>query len=46
MYEAQKGYLSTSSAMTFNSRRHDVASLEHDVDQSWRLFIRDIARLR
>ena len=46
MYEAQKGYLSISSAMKFNSRRHDVVSIERDVDQSWRLFISDIARLR
>ena len=29
-----KGYLSTCSAMTSNSRRHDVTSIEHDVDQS------------
>ena len=43
---AQKGYLSTSSAMAFNSRRHDVTSIEHNVDQSWRLFICDVARLR
>ena len=31
---AQKGYLSTCLAMTFNSRRHDVTSIEHYVDQS------------
>ena len=27
-------YLSTCSAMTFNSRRHDVTSIEHNADQS------------
>ena len=45
-YVAWKGYLSTCSAMTLNSRRHDVTSIEHNVDQSGRLFIRDVARLR
>ena len=33
-YVAQKGYLSTSSAMKFNSCRHDVTSNERNVDQS------------
>ena len=32
--------------MMFNSHRHDVKSIEQDVDQSWRLFIRNVARQR
>ena len=40
---AQKGHLSTCSAMTFKIRRHDVTSIEHNVDQSCRLFICDVA---
>ena len=32
--------------MTFDSRRHDVTSIEHYVDQSWLLFIRDVSRQR
>ena len=39
---AQKCYLSTCSAMTFNSRRHDVTLIEHNVDH-YGVFIRDTA---
>ena len=32
------------SAITLNSRRHDLTSIEHYVDQSRRLFIHDVAK--
>ena len=43
---SQQCNLSTCSALTFNSRRHDVTTVEHNVDQSWRLSICDVARQR
>ena len=35
--------LTSVSAITLNSRRHDLMSIESYVDQSRRLFIRDVA---
>ena len=32
--------------MTLKSRRHDLGSIEPNVNTSWRLFIGDVARLR